>query len=288
MSYMDVKRIVMTLKNYQDLFFKKLNTKINKNELEEFFFWLIEHYCDVNRMKYILNPDFNLDKNQELKLLDAINSLKKNMPIQYIIGETEFLNLKFLLNKFVLIPRPETEELVSWILSESPKNKSILDIGTGSGCIAVSLAKFSDSCQVSAWDIDRSTLDLATENALKNKVKVYYEIQDIKSIKSNKKFDIIVSNPPYITLEEKKLIKKNVLLFEPHKALFVYDKNPLFYYVKIIQFAKKSLNKNGLLFFEFGERMKDDILKLLNKEGFHDIELKKDFRSKDRMVKVSF
>tara|TARA_B110000438_G_scaffold39778_1_gene39695 strand:- start:12553 stop:13410 length:858 start_codon:yes stop_codon:yes gene_type:complete len=285
---MDVKRIVMTLKNYQDLFFKKLNTKINKNELEEFFFWLIEHYCDVNRMKYILNPDFNLDKNQELKLLDAINSLKKNMPIQYIIGEIEFLNLKFLLNKFVLIPRPETEELVSWILSESPKNKSILDIGTGSGCIAVSLAKFSDSCQVSAWDIDRGTLDLATENALKNKVKVYYEIQDIKSIKSNKKFDIIVSNPPYITLEEKKLIKKNVLLFEPHKALFVYDKNPLFYYVKIIQFAKKSLKKNGLLFFEISERMKDDILKLLNKEGFHDIELKKDFRSKDRMVKVSF
>lgn len=278
----------MTLKNYQDLFFKKLNTKINKNELEEFFFWLIEHYCDVNRMKYILNPDFNLDKNQELKLLDAINSLKKNMPIQYIIGEIEFLNLKFLLNKFVLIPRPETEELVSWILSESPKNKSILDIGTGSGCIAVSLAKFSDSCQVSAWDIDRGTLDLATENALKNKVKVYYEIQDIKSIKSNKKFDIIVSNPPYITLEEKKLIKKNVLLFEPHKALFVYDKNPLFYYVKIIQFAKKSLKKNGLLFFEISERMKDDILKLLNKEGFHDIELKKDFRSKDRMVKVSF
>ena len=278
----------MTLKNYQDLFFKKLNTKINKNELEEFFFWLIEHYCDVNRMKYILNPDFNLDKNQELKLLNAINSLKKNMPIQYIIGESEFLNLKFLLNKFVLIPRPETEELVSWILSESPKNKSILDIGTGSGCIAVSLAKFSDSCQVSAWDIDRGTLDLATENALKNKVKVYYEIQDIKSIKSNKKFDIIVSNPPYITLEEKKLIKKNVLLFEPHKALFVYDKNPLFYYVKIIQFAKKSLKKNGLLFFEISERMKDDILKLLNKEGFHDIELKKDFRSKDRMVKVSF
>ena len=288
MSCVDVKRIVMTLKNYQDLFFKKLNTKINKNELEEFFFWLIEHYCDVNRMKYILNPDFNLDKNQELKLLDAINSLKKNMPIQYIIGEIEFLNLKFLLNKFVLIPRPETEELVSWILSESPKNKSILDIGTGSGCIAVSLAKFSDSCQVSAWDIDRGTLDLATENALKNKVKVYYEIQDIKSIKSNKKFDIIVSNPPYITLEEKKLIKKNVLLFEPHKALFVYDKNPLFYYVKIIQFAKKSLKKNGLLFFEISERMKDDILKLLNKEGFHDIELKKDFRSKDRMVKVSF
>ena len=135
----------MTLKNYKDLFFEKLNYKINKNELEEFFFWLTEHYCDVNRMKYILNPDFNLDKNQELKLLNAINSLKKNMPIQYIIGESEFLNLKFLLNKFVLIPRPETEELVSWILSESPKNKSILDIGTGSGCIAVSLAKSANS-----------------------------------------------------------------------------------------------------------------------------------------------
>tara|TARA_B100001094_G_scaffold98310_1_gene94488 strand:+ start:15053 stop:15910 length:858 start_codon:yes stop_codon:yes gene_type:complete len=285
---MDVKRIIMTLKNYQDLFFKKLNSKFNRNELEEFFFWITEHYCDVNRLKYILNPDFNLDKNQELNLLNAVNHLKKNMPIQYVVETTEFFNLNFSLNKYVLIPRPETEELVSWILSEFPKNKSILDIGTGSGCIAVSLAKFSDSCEVSAWDIDQNILDLATKNAIMNKVEVYYEIQDILSISSNKKFDIIVSNPPYVTLDEKKLMKENVLLFEPHKALFVYNKNPLFFYIKIIQFAKKSLNKDGLLFFEINENIKDELLKLLIEQGFYDIEFKKDFRSKNRMIKASF
>ncbi len=285
---MDVKRIIMTLKYYNELFFKTLNSKIDKNELEELFFWLTEHYCDIDRMKYILNPDYRINKNQEFNLLAGITLLKKNMPIQYIIGETEFLNLKYLLNKNVLIPRPETEELVSWILSGCPKNKSILDIGTGSGCIAVSLAKFSESCEVSGWDIDQKILDIAINNAKKNKVKVFYEIQDIKSISSNKNFDIIVSNPPYITLKEKKLIKKNVLLFEPHKSLFVYEKNPLFFYQKIIQFAKKSLNKNGLLFFEINEQMKDDLFKLLNKEGFYDIECKKDFRSKDRLVKAYF
>lgn len=283
---MDVKRIIMTLKDYQHLFFKRLNSKINKNELKEYFFWITEHYCEVNRLKYILNPDFILNKIQELNLLDAINHLQTNMPIQYIVGETEFLNLKFLLNHHVLIPRPETEELVSWILNESPKNKSILDIGTGSGCIAIALAKFSLLSKITGWDINNEILDLAKKNAITNDVNVLFEIQDIKSINSNKNFDIIVSNPPYITLNEKSLIKDNILLFEPHKALFVYDKNPLFFYIHIIQFAKKSLNKNGLLFFEINERMKDDLLKLLNKEGFYDIEHKNDFRSKNRMIKA--
>ena len=288
MSCMDVKRTLMTLKNYKELFFKELNSLINKNELEEFFFWTTKHYCHVNRLNYILNPDFELNNNQKTNLLNAIILLKKNMPIQYVIGETEFMGLKFYINQNVLIPRPETEELVSWVLSESLKNKSILDIGTGSGCIAVSLAKFTDCCKVSGWDIDKDILELARKNAQSNNVKVHYEIQDINSINSNKKFDLIISNPPYVTIEEKKLIKNNVLLFEPHKALFVDYDNPLHFYIKIIQFAKNNLNKNGTIFFELNENMKDPFLKLLNKEGFSDIEIKKDFRLKYRMVKASF
>ena len=196
------------------------------------------------------------------------------------------MGLNFFLNQNVLIPRPETEELVSWILSDLPPNKSILDIGTGSGCIAVSLAKFSNSCNVTAWDIDNKILDIARSNALKNKVKALFEIQDISSIKSNKSFDVIVSNPPYITLDEKKIMKKNVLLYEPHKALFVENKNPLYFYQKIIEFAKGNLNNNGNIFFEINELMLEGVSKLLNKEGFYDIEHKNDFRSKNRMIKA--
>ncbi len=286
MSCMDVKGTVMTLIEYHKLFFKTLSLKIDHNELEEFFFWIIEHYCKVNRMKYILNPEYQIHHSQKSYLFKAIHLLEKNMPIQYVIGVAEFMGLNFFLNQNVLIPRPETEELVSWILSDLPPNKSILDIGTGSGCIAVSLAKFSNSCNVTAWDIDNKILDIARSNALKNKVKALFEIQDISSIKSNRSFDVIVSNPPYITLDEKKIMKKNVLLYEPHKALFVKNENPLYFYQKIIEFAKGNLNNNGNIFFEINELMLEGVSKLLNKEGFYDIEHKNDFRSKNRMIKA--
>ena len=151
----------MTLTNYHNLFFKTLGSKINKTELEEFFFWIIEHYCKINRMGYILNPNYQINDIQKYNLFESISLLEQNMPIQYIIGETEFMGLKYFLNQNVLIPRPETEELVSWILSDFPKDKSILDIGTGSGCIAVSLAKFSTSCEITGWDIDNEILKSA-------------------------------------------------------------------------------------------------------------------------------
>jgi len=210
------------------------------------------------------------------------------MPIQYVIGESEFMNLKFHLNNKVLIPRPETEELVSWVISTNPINKKILDIGTGSGCIAISLAKFIKSSNLTAWDINQEILEIARKNAFLNEVKVLFEVQDISSIKSDKKFDIIVSNPPYICNSEKKKINNNVLLFEPHKALFVDDNDPLFYYYKIIDFAKQNLNNNGNIFFEIAENQDHGISELLIKAGFHDIELRKDYRLKNRMVRASF
>jgi len=285
---MDDKVFIMTLIEYYNLFFKILDSKIQKNELNEFFFWLIEYYCNINRMEYILNPNYLIDKDQKSNLFKAIEQLKKNMPIQYVIGESEFMNLKFYLNNKVLIPRPETEELVSWVLSMKPVNKKILDIGTGSGCIAITLAKFIKSCELTAWDINKEILEVARKNALSNKVKVLFEIQDISRIKSDRKFDIIVSNPPYICNSEKKNIKENVLLFEPHKALFVDDNDPLFFYDKIIDFGKKNLNNNGNIFFEINENHNQKVSDLLIKAGFHDIELKKDYRLKNRMIRASF
>ena len=285
---MDDKVFIMTLIEYYNLFFKILDSKIQKNELNEFFFWLIEYYCNINRMEYILNPNYLIDKDQKSNLFKAIEQLKKNMPIQYVIGESEFMNLKFYLNNKVLIPRPETEELVSWVLSMKPVNKKILDIGTGSGCIAITLAKFIKSCELTAWDINKEILEVARKNALSNKVKVLFEIQDISRIKSDRKFDIIVSNPPYICSSEKKNIKENVLLFEPHKALFVDDNDPLFFYDKIIDFGKKNLNNNGNIFFEINENHNQKVSDLLIKAGFNDIELKKDYILKKIIIRASF
>ena len=284
---MDVKKNIMTLIEYRNQFFQTLDSKIDKKELEEFFFWLIEHYCGVNRLKYILDQNYLVCDSQKSNLLMAIQLLEKNMPIQYVVGESEFMNLKFYVNNKVLIPIPETEELVSWVLIDKPINKKILDIGTGSGCIAISLAKFLKSSKVTAWDIDQDIIDLAKKNSSLNKVKVLFEIQDVNSIKTNKKFDIIVSNPPYICNSEKHSMKNNVLLFEPHKALFVEDKDPLFFYSKIIDFAKSNLNANGSVFFEINENQNKSVSKLLIKAGFYDIELKKDFRSKNRIIKAS-
>ena len=198
MSCMDDKRFVMTLLDFNNLFKSKLSSKIENNELDEFFFWLIEHYCNFSRMNYILNSNFNISKIQERKLIDSIDLLINDMPIQYVIGETNFMDLVFKLNNNVLIPRPETEELVNWIINDTHANKNILDIGTGSGCIAISLSKNLNNCNVSGWDINEDIIKIANQNAILNNVEVLFEISDITKPKFlNEKFDVLVSNPPY-------------------------------------------------------------------------------------------
>jgi release factor glutamine methyltransferase len=288
MSSLDVKNFKMTLVKYRNYFFIILKSIIEQNEIEEVFFWIIDHYCGISRMDYILNPDLKLSNDQKENLMNAVSLLKTNMPIQYVLGESEFMSLKFNLNSNVLIPRPETEELVSWVIKDNNHNKTILDIGTGSGCIAIALAKFINNSRVTAWDIDEKILSVAEKNASKNKVKVLFELKDITTIKSNNKFDLIISNPPYICDSEKLGMKNNVLLFEPHLALFVNDNDPLFFYLKIIDFAKSNLNDNGKIFLEINENQSIGVVKLLNNAGFYDIELKKDFRLKNRMIKASF
>jgi len=288
MSSLDVKNFKMTLVKYRNDFFTILKSIIEQNEIEEFFFWIIDHYCGISRMDYIVNPDLKLSNDQKENLMNAVSLLKTSMPIQYVLGESEFMSLKFNLNSNVLIPRPETEELVSWVIKNDNHYKTILDIGTGSGCIAIALAKFIKNSRVTAWDIDEKILSVAEKNASKNKVKVLFELKDITTIKSNNKFDLIISNPPYICDSEKLGMKNNVLLFEPHLALFVNDNDPLFFYLKIIDFAKSNLNDNGKIFLEINENQSIGVVKLLNNAGFYDIELKKDFRLKNRMIKASF
>ena len=186
----------------------------------------------------------------------------------------------------MLIPRPETEELVQWVL-ESAENKpmKILDIGTGSGCIAVTLAKKLPSAEVHAWDISEDALKVARRNAERNGVKVIFSKRDmLLEPVSDEKFDIIVSNPPYVTEVEKTEMQENVLNFEPHLALFVPDDNALVFYEKIADFALTNLNKGGQLFFEINRAKGADIARLLEEKGFKNIELRKDISGNERMV----
>ena len=287
MSYMDDKKFIMTLLEFNNLFKNKLISKVDQNQIDEFFFWLIDHYCNYGRIEYILNPNFKISKTQQENLTNSIDSLLKDMPIQYVIGETSFMDLIFKLNKSVLIPRPETEELVNWIINDEHKNKTILDIGTGSGCIAISLSKNLKNCKVTGWDINEDIIKIANHNATLNNVNVLFELSDItKPLIIDHKYDLIVSNPPYITHKEKKFISNNVKYFEPHTALFVEDHDPLFFYENISAFANSNLKSNGFLYIEINENFSKEVIKLLKDKGFYDIKLKKDFRLKNRMIKA--
>jgi len=287
MPCMDDKKFTMTLLEFYDLFKNKLISRVDKNELDEFFFWLIDHYCNYSRMDYILNSSFKISKTQEQNLINSIDSLLNEMPIQYVVGETKFMNLVFKLNNSVLIPRPETEELVRWIINDAHTNKNILDIGTGSGCIAVSLSKYLNNCKVTGWDISEDIIKIASHNAYLNDVNVELELSDITKPKFlDYKYDVIVSNPPYITKNEKQFISKNVKFFEPHIALFVENEDPLCFYKKIFDFSNSNLKSNGFLYIEINENFSKEVIKLLKDKGFYDIKLKKDFRLKNRMIKA--
>jgi release factor glutamine methyltransferase len=221
--------------------------------------------------------------------VEASNRLQHFEPIQYILGETEFYGLPFKVTPATLIPRPETEELVDWILAHYNKNhKTLLDIGTGSGCIAITLAKNLPSLEISAMDISEETLKIASENAKDHKVGVIFSKVDIlNALALPQKYDIIVSNPPYVRNSEKKNMQKNVLDYEPTMALFVEDDNPLLFYSKIAALAKNYLNPKGFLFFEINEYLGKEVIQLLKRESFSEIELKKDFFGKDRMIKCT-
>jgi release factor glutamine methyltransferase len=240
-------------------------------------------------------PERGLTLTQQEEANVILTELQTGKPLQYIIGYTEFYGLKFLVNPAVLIPRPETEELVEWALNSiTGSNINVLDIGTGSGCIAISLKKNLPNAQVSAIDISPEALKTAKENAKLNEVEVNFIETDILNIKSdpdsyrdeNSKFEIIISNPPYVTLDDKKLMHTNVTDHEPHTALFVPENDPLIFYKAIADFAVVNLTKGGLLFFEINESLGKETVELLESKGFTNVELRKDMSDRDRMVKA--
>ena len=263
-------------------------------EIQSFFNILSEKYLKISRIQIALNSEKEISKETVQNFQSALVRLKNHEPIQYIIGETEFYGLPFKVNKHTLIPRPETEELVEWIFCEfsnqqsTIKNQQFLDIGTGSGCIAISLAKNLPNSKICALDISEEALKIARENAEMNKVEVNFFQTDILKTKTlPKKFNIIVSNPPYVRELEKKWMQQNVLNYEPDSALFVTDNDPLLFYRAISKLAKQHLQPNGNLFFEINEYLANELTELLKSENFKNIEVKKDIFGKDRMLKCS-
>jgi release factor glutamine methyltransferase len=292
----------MNIKSLKTYFFTELQTIQEDAEIESFFFILTEFLHNLKRIDVSLHPDFEVSESDFEKWNTIISELKTEKPIQYITGEAWFYGLRFEVNENTLIPRPETEELVEWII-ESQKSKAqnliiqksnnltILDIGTGSGCIPIALKKEIPSAQVSAIDISEKALERARKNALNNQVEVNFIQQDILqssnlqiSKSSNLLFDVIVSNPPYVRNLEKHEIKKNVLDYEPHLALFVDDSDALLFYRKIAQLTLKSLTPNGKLFFEINQYLAKETVELVEQLGFKNIELRKDFMGNDRMI----
>ena len=253
----------------------------------------MEEKLQMQRIDTVLKPNFLITEKNLIDLKTIVKRLQKEEPIQYIIGNTEFYGLPFLVDKNTLIPRPETEELVTWVLDEIKvltNNKitelSILDIGTGTGCIPISLAKNLTSLNIFAIDISPEALLIAKQNAILNKVIIEFIELDILCAKSlPQKYDVIISNPPYVRELEKEEIKNNVLENEPHLALFVEDENPLIFYNKIADLAKQQLSKNGMLFFEINQYLGKETVNMLVKKGFKNIQLKKDLFGNDRMIK---
>ena len=241
----------------------------------------------VSQMTYFLKDDISLTAEQQALLDNAIERLKKQEPIQYILGYSDFCGLRFKVTPATLIPRPETSELVEWIASEATGKESILDIGTGSGCIAVSLDHKIPHSKVTAWDISNDALAVAAENINANGCNVAFELVDILAHQpGGELFDIIVSNPPYIKENEKESMHANVLDWEPHTALFVPDSDPLLFYRTIAKKGLTLLKPGGRLYFEINRAHGKETMDMLAALGYTHIELRKDFAENDRMIRA--
>lgn len=266
---------------------KELNGYYSETEIQGFIRLIMDHVCGWNYTEMVLRKNEKLNRSQIDEIKIIVGRLKKYEPVQYIVGETEFFGLKIKVNPAVLIPRPETEELVQWVLdAKMPETSEILDIGTGSGCIALALKSHMKKAKVSAIDISPEAIKVARENARLNKLDVTFIQADILNYKdiTSEKYDAIVCNPPYIRESEKVDMQPNVLRFEPHNALFVPNNNPLLFYRKVMDFAHYNLKPNGMLFFEMNENLGNDMKQLAEDNGFVRVKIKRDIHKKQRML----
>ena len=282
-----------TIKDVFAIFKQSLVRLYGTNEIEAITLMVINEITNLSKAQIKAFPEKEIATADNGKLNNILQRLQTGEPIQYILGHTEFYGLPFKVNPSVLIPRPETEELVEWILNTVGTSQlttsNILDIGTGSGCIAISLKKNLPRATVSAIDISTKALEKAKQNADLNNVKIDFIHADILNIKSEieiPKSDIIVSNPPYVTQHDKTQMHTNVTDFEPHTALFVPEDDPLLFYNAIADYALNNLSTNGLLFFEINENLGKQTVELLNSKHFKNIELRKDMSGRDRMIRT--
>jgi len=297
-----MKAIIDYLKN-------ELKSFYSDSEVKLFTRLILNHVCQIKFYEMLICRDRKISDAEQMEIDRIVSSLKEYKPIQYILNETEFFGLSFWVDESVLIPRPETEELVELILNNHRHdNLRILDIGTGSGCIAVSLAKNVVNSEIYAIDISEKALEVAKENAFRNRVYVHFFQQDILDNKgldcfvascltmanphnnepSQKKFDIIVSNPPYVTPEEKSTLHENVLNYEPHLALFVPQNNPLLFYEKIADIGHILLNRNAHLYFEINALYGNEVCQMLGARNYSNVKLYQDISGKDRMVSATY
>ncbi len=279
----------MKISGFKKEFINSLREEYSMEEINSFFTLLTEAFLGMTRLQVALDPGKELSKSEQEQFQTALQRLSRHEPIQYILGQTEFFGMRFRVNSHVLIPRPETEELVQWILDDrdaAGENLQILDIGTGSGCIAITLAKNLPGSRVTAMDISPGALETARENARKHDVAVNFILEDILMTKAlEEQYDIIVSNPPYVRDLEKKEMQANVLKNEPEQALFVSDEDPLLFYQKIAFLAKKALKPRGKLYFEINQYLPEETRGLMKTFGFSS-ELRKDIFGNFRMLKA--
>ncbi len=282
----------MKIKDLRIDFKRSLSEAYEEEEIMSFFYMLSEKILELRRVDVAMDLEKEVSAIEIVQFDEAKTRLLDQEPIQYIIGHTYFYGLSFSVNKNVLIPRPETEELVDWILKDQEDLEEaikIIDIGTGSGCIAIALAKNLPNAKVYAMDISEQAIEIAKVNALKNEVKVEFINEDVLASEHLfQDFDIIVSNPPYVRELEKDEIKPNVLDNEPHQALFVSDHDPLIFYKKITKLAKGRLTQTGSLYFEINQYLGSETYKMIKSLGFSTVALRKDLHNNERMIRARF
>lgn len=286
----------MKLKDLQNIFHKELDAIYGKEEVFSFFFICLESFYNISRLQLATDPELSITKEEQTPIFDALEDLKQQKPIQYIIGQTQFYGLPFKVNANTLIPRAETEEIVDQVVKETIREIGLgnlkapihmLDIGTGSGCIAVTLAKQLPEAEVHAVDVSKEALKVAEGNVKLNEVKVNLieaNILETKTLEGVSKLDVIVSNPPYVREMEKEHMRANVLENEPHLALFVENDNPLIFYKAITEFAEQNLKPNGVLYFEINEYLANEMMALVLGYKFIDVRIKKDMFGKYRLL----